>query len=103
MAAPAKVHTSKRRVLEVAAGLAVVALVFAYFLPRIANYGQVWSVVSTLSWPWILALLAASTLFILSAASTLFILSDAPPWLACPGSASSMRSGWILPAAPFRK
>jgi putative heme transporter len=72
VAAPAKVHASKRRVLEVAAGLAVVALVFAYFLPRIANYGQVWSVVGTLSWPWILALLAASTLF---------ILSDAPPWL----------------------
>ena len=73
MAAPATVHASKRRVLEVAAGLAVVALVFTYFLPRIADYGQVWSVVSTLSWPWILALLAASTLF---------ILSDAPPWLA---------------------
>jgi len=73
VAAAAKVHASKRRVLEVAAGLAVVVLVFAYFLPKIADYGQVWSVVSTLSWPWILALLAASTLF---------ILSDAPPWLA---------------------
>ena len=72
MAAPAKMHASKRRVLEVAAGLAVVALVFTHFLPKIANYGQVWSVVSTLSWPWILALLAASALF---------ILSDAPPWL----------------------
>jgi hypothetical protein len=48
MAAPAKVYASKRRVLEVAAGLAVVALVFTYFLPKIANYGQVWSVVSTL-------------------------------------------------------
>src|SRR4029450_10545547 len=73
MAAPIKVHASTRRVLEVAAGLAVVGLVFTYFLPKIANYGQVWSVVSTLSWPWIVALLAASTLF---------ILSDAPPWLA---------------------
>ncbi len=68
MAAHTKVHASKRRILEVAevaSGLAVVALVFTYFLPKIANYGQVWSVVSTLSWPWILALLAASTLFIL--------------------------------------
>jgi len=73
MAASGKVHASKRGVLEVAAGLAVVALVFTYFLPKIANYGEVWRVVSTLSWPWILALLAASTLF---------ILSDAPPWLA---------------------
>jgi hypothetical protein len=57
MPAAAKVHARKRRVIEVAAGLAVVALVFAYFLPKIANYGQVWSLVSTLSWPWILALL----------------------------------------------
>ena len=73
MAAPAKVRASRWRVLEVAAGLAVVALVFAYLLPKIADYGQVWSAISTLSWPWILALLATSTLF---------ILSDAPPWLA---------------------
>ena len=73
MAARAKANASKRRVLAVAAGLAVIALVFAYLLPKIADYGQVWRVVSTLSWPWILALLATSTLF---------ILSDAPPWLA---------------------
>jgi hypothetical protein len=39
MAAAAKVHARKRRVIEVAAGLAVVALVFAYFLPKIANCG----------------------------------------------------------------
>src|SRR6201989_1645627 len=39
MVAPAPAHASKRRVLEVAAGLAVVVLVFAYFLPKIANYG----------------------------------------------------------------
>jgi putative heme transporter len=73
MAASARVQTRMRRVVEVAVGVAVVALVFAYFLPKIADYGQVWGVVSTLSWPWIVALLAASTLF---------ILSDAPPWLA---------------------
>jgi putative heme transporter len=69
---PAKKH-SRRRVLEVAAGAVVIALVFAYFLPKIADYSQVWAIVSTLSWPWILALVAASALF---------ILSDAPPWLA---------------------
>jgi uncharacterized protein (TIRG00374 family) len=69
----AKDHSRWRRVLEVAVGAAVVALVFAYFLPKIADYGQVWAVVSTLSWPWIVALVATSALF---------ILSDAPPWLA---------------------
>ena len=72
MTRPAKKH-SRRRVLEVAAGAVVIALVFAYFLPKIADYSQVWAIVSTLSWPWILALVAASALF---------ILSDAPPWLA---------------------
>lgn len=53
-------------------GLALVCVVFAYLLPKIADYGQVWDVVSTLSWPWIVALVGSSALF---------ILSDAPPWL----------------------
>jgi putative heme transporter len=71
------VHTKRRhqlrRVAGIIFGLAVVAFVFAYLLPKIADYGQVWSVVTTLSWWWILALVAASSAF---------ILSDAPPWLA---------------------
>ena len=52
--------------------MAVVAVVFAYVLPRIADYGQVWNVVSALSWWWILVLVGASALF---------ILTDAPPWM----------------------
>jgi putative heme transporter len=67
-----KAHSGRRRLLGIAAGAAVVALVFTYFLPKIADYGQVWGVVATLSWPWIVALVVASALF---------ILSDAPPWL----------------------
>lgn len=66
-------HVRRHRVLEVSVGAVVVALVFAYFLPRIADYGQVWTLVGSLSWPWILGLVAASALF---------ILSNAPPWLA---------------------
>jgi len=74
---PVNGHSRLRRVLEFAVGAAIVGLVFAYFLPKIADYGQVWAIVSTLSWPWILGLVAASALF---------ILSDAPPWLvALPG------------------
>jgi uncharacterized protein (TIRG00374 family) len=74
-AAPARVkaHSSRRRLIGIAVGAAVVAFVFTYLLPKIADYGQVWGVVATLSWPWIVALVAASALF---------ILSDAPPWLA---------------------
>jgi uncharacterized protein (TIRG00374 family) len=41
-------------------------------LPTIANYGEVWSVVKTLSWPWIAALLVAATIN---------IVTFAPPWM----------------------
>jgi uncharacterized protein (TIRG00374 family) len=61
-----------KRFAGIVVGVAVVAFVFAYVLPKIADYGEVWHVVSTLSWWWILALVGASTLF---------ILSDAPPWM----------------------
>jgi len=54
-------------------GAVVVAFVFAFLLPKIADYGQVWAVVDALSWWWILALVVVSALV---------ILSDAPPWLA---------------------
>jgi uncharacterized protein (TIRG00374 family) len=74
---PAASHLNRRRIIEILAGVAVVAVVFAYFLPKIADYRQVWGVIDSLSWPWILALVASSALF---------ILSDAPPWLvALPG------------------
>jgi uncharacterized membrane protein YbhN (UPF0104 family) len=53
-------------------GLGVVAFVFAYVLPRIADYREVWAVVQSLSWWWILALVAASACF---------VLSDGLPWI----------------------
>jgi putative heme transporter len=67
-------HTRRdlKRIAGIVVGLSIVAVVFTYVLPKIADYGQVWHVVTTLSWWWILALVAASTLF---------ILSDAPPWM----------------------
>ena len=51
----------------------MIALVFAFALPRIANYGEVWVVVRGLSWEWIVALLLASSLD---------IATYAPPWVA---------------------
>jgi len=61
-----------KRILGAAVGLAVVAFVFAYVLPKIADYGAVWAVVRDLSWWWIVALVVASALF---------ILSDGLPWI----------------------
>ena len=65
-------HADRRKIVGVLIAVAVVAIVFAYVLPKIADYGNVWQVVSGLSWWWILALLGASALF---------VLSDAPPWM----------------------
>ena len=61
-----------RRWVSFLAGAAVVAVVYVYLLPKIADYGAVWGIVGSLSWPWLLAL---------SAAAILSILSDAPPWM----------------------
>ena len=54
-------------------GIAVVAATFVFVLPQIANYGEVWSVVSTLSWLQIAALVAATVLN---------LVTFAPPWMA---------------------
>ena len=54
-------------------GIAVVAAVFAFVLPRIADYGEVWVVVERLSWKQIVALLLATLLN---------LATFAPPWMA---------------------
>jgi uncharacterized membrane protein YbhN (UPF0104 family) len=68
-----------RRIALGAVGLSVVVATFVYFLPTIANYGDVWDVVKDLSWPWIGALLAATAIN---------LVTFAPPWMiALPGLA----------------
>lgn len=58
-------------------GAAFVLATFAYFLPQIADYRDVWGVLQDLTWPWVLAL---------SAATILNLLTFAPPWMvALPG------------------
>jgi putative heme transporter len=54
-------------------GFALVAGVFGFVLPRVADYGAVWNVISALSWTYI-ALLAAT--------AVLNLLTFAPPWMA---------------------
>ena len=66
-----------KRAAVAAVGLAIVAVTFAYFLPKVANYADVWKVVKDLSWKEILALLGATALN---------LVTFAPPWMvALPG------------------
>ena len=51
-----------RRIALGVVGVGLIVATFFYFLPTIANYGEVWGVVKGLSWPWICALLAATVL-----------------------------------------
>jgi uncharacterized protein (TIRG00374 family) len=59
------------------ASLGIVIATFAYFVPTIASYGDVWALVRELSWPWVVALIAAAAVN---------LATFAPPWqVALPG------------------
>ena len=68
-----KKRTGKPRLVMLVLSVAVIAAVFAFALPRIANYRDVWLVVSGLSWQWIVVLVVASSLD---------IATYGPPWIA---------------------
>jgi len=68
-----KKRTGWGRIIAIVLSVAVIAGVFAFALPKIADYGKVWDVVQGLSWEWIVALLVASSLD---------IATYAPPWVA---------------------
>ena len=53
-----KKKSGKGRIIAIVVSVAVIAGVFAFALPKIANYGDVWDVVKSLSWEWIAALVA---------------------------------------------
>jgi putative heme transporter len=66
-----------RRIVFAAFGLILVVATFGYFLPKIADYRDVWGVVQDLTWPWILGLLGVTALN---------VITFAPPWqVALPG------------------
>ncbi len=57
-----KRRTGRARIIGIVLSVAVIGGVFAFALPRIANYGDVWDVVQTLSWQWFLVLALATVL-----------------------------------------
>ena len=71
--APRRKRFTWGRALAVGVAIAVVVGTFAFILPQIANYRDVWGVVKTLSWTDI-ALLAGATI--------LNLVTFAPPWMA---------------------
>jgi putative heme transporter len=71
----------KRRLLVAAIGVAVVLATFAYAIPQIADYRDVWAVLSAVSWSWV---------GVLGVASVLNLATFAPPWQV------------VLPGLPFR-
>jgi putative heme transporter len=78
-----------RRIVIAVAGAIFAIVTFGYFLPQIADYRDVWAVVRGLSWPWVLALVAATILN---------LLTFAPPWMvALPGL--DFRSAFALTQA----
>src|SRR5215208_76040 len=67
----------RRKILSAGVAIVVIGGVFAFVLPRIADYRDVWGVVSTLSWERIL---------VLAGAVVLNLVTFAPPWMvALPG------------------
>ena len=76
----------RKRVVVAVLGAAFALATFAYFLPQIADYREVWGVLKGLSWEWIAAL---------AAATVLNLATFAPPWqVALPGLA--FRPAFVL-------
>jgi uncharacterized protein (TIRG00374 family) len=90
---------SKRHLLGGGVGIAVVVATFAFVLPRIADYRDVWDVLQTLSW---------KDVVLLAGATVLNLITFAPPWMAAlPGlrfrqafvvTQASTASTYIAPA-----
>jgi putative heme transporter len=72
-AAPQKRRWTRRRLLGGGASLLIVVAVFAFVLPRIADYREVWGVLQDLGWKdWL----------VLAGVTVLNVVTFAPPWMA---------------------
>jgi uncharacterized membrane protein YbhN (UPF0104 family) len=61
------------RWLMIGVSVATIGLTFAFVLPHIADYQEVWELVKGLSWPWIVGLVAAAAIN---------VATFGPPWMA---------------------
>jgi len=68
-----KKKTGKGRIIALVVSVIVIAGVFVFALPKIADYSSVWDVVKDLSWQWIAWLVAATILN---------LATYGPPWVA---------------------
>jgi uncharacterized protein (TIRG00374 family) len=71
--AQTKRRRGRNRVIGIAVTVVVIGVVFAFLLPKIANYADVWKVIQGVSWEWIAAL---------AGAVVLNVVTSAPPWMA---------------------
>ena len=70
---PSRPTPSKRNLLGGTAAVIVIGLVFAFVLPQIADYRDVWGVLKTLSW---------KDAIVLTVVTILNLVTFAPPWMA---------------------
>jgi uncharacterized protein (TIRG00374 family) len=68
-----KKRSGWKRWTMIGVSVAIIALTFAFVLPKFADYAQVWGVVEGLSWEWIVALILAAALN---------VATCAPEWMA---------------------
>ncbi len=61
------------RWLMIGVSVATIGLTFAFVLPHIADYRQVWELLKGLSWPWLVALVVAAAIN---------VATFGPPWMA---------------------
>lgn len=87
-------RAKRKRLLKrgamIAVSAAVIIATFAYFLPSIANYADVWRVVKSLSWQWIVALIVMTSIN---------LATFAPPWMICLPGLSFIRAMQLTQAS----
>jgi uncharacterized membrane protein YbhN (UPF0104 family) len=78
------------RWLMIAFSVATIGLTFAFVLPHIADYRQVWELLKTLSWGWIAGLVVAAAIN---------VATFGPPWMAALPGLSYLHSSRITLAS----
>ena len=83
-------RTGWSRWVMIAVSVATIALTFAFVLPHIADYQQVWEVLKGLSWPWIAGL---------AGAAAINVATFGPPWMAALPGLSYLHSSRVTLAS----